>query len=146
MKIKILFIPLVLLAVSGINSQTFKLNIEVENIENKGTIYMAIYDNSVSFDQDNKNKGINKKRWVKSIIEAVNIKSFEKSIELKKGVYAISLFVDSNENKIIDKNFIGIPIEQYGFSNDASGFLSSPSFKDASFNLESNLNIKISLK
>jgi uncharacterized protein (DUF2141 family) len=54
--------------------------------------------------------------------------------------------VDSNENKIIDKNFIGIPIEQYGFSNDASGFLSSPSFKDASFNLIKDLNIKISLK
>ena len=146
MKIRILFIPLVLLAVSSINCQTFKLNIEVENIENKGTMYMAIYDNSVSFDQDNKNKGINKKRWVKSIIEAVNNKGFEKSIELKKGVYAISLFVDSNENKMIDKNFIGIPIEQYGFSNDASGFLSSPSFKDASFNLTKDLNIKISLK
>ena len=146
MKIKILFISLVLLTISDINSQTFKLNIEIENIENKGTIYMAIYDNSVSFDQDNKNKGVNKKRWVKSIIEAVNSKGFDKSIELKKGVYAISLFVDSNENKIIDKNFIGIPIEQYGFSNDASGFLSSPSFKDASFNLIKDLNIKISLK
>jgi uncharacterized protein (DUF2141 family) len=107
---------------------------------------MAIYDNSFSFDQDNKNKGVNKKRWVKSIVEAVNSKDFYKSIELKKGVYAISLFVDSNENKIIDKNFIGIPIEQYGFSNDASGFLSSPSFKDASFNLIKDLNIKISLK
>ena len=146
MKLRILFIALVLLAISDINSQTFKLNIEIENIENKGTMYMAIYDNSVSFDQDNKNKGIDKKRWVKSIIEAVNNKGFEKSIELKKGVYAISLFVDSNENKIIDKNFIGIPIEQYGFSNDASGFLSSPSFKDASFNLVNDLNIKISLK
>jgi len=146
MKIKILFISLVLLSIGDINSQTFKLNIEIENIENKGTIYMAIYDNSISFDQDNKNKGINKKRWVKSIVEAVNSKSFDKSIELKKGVYAISLFVDSNKNKVIDKNFIGVPTEQYGFSNDAIGFLSSPSFKDASFNLDRDLNIKISLK
>lgn len=146
MKIKILFISLVFSAISNINSQTFKLNIEIENIENKGTMYMAIYDNSFSFDQDNKNKGVNKKRWVKSIIEPVNNKGFKKSIELKKGVYAISLFVDSNKNKIIDKNFIGIPIEQYGFSNDASGFLSSPSFKDASFNLIKDLDIKISLK
>ena len=146
MKIKILFISLVFSAISNINSQTFKLNIEIENIENKGTMYMAIYDNSFSFDQDNKNKGVNKKRWVKSIIEPVNNKGFKKSIELKKGVYAISLFVDSNENKMIDKNFIGIPIEQYGFSNDASGFLSSPSFKDASFNLIKDLDIKISLK
>jgi len=146
MKLRIIFISLILLVVNDINSQIFKLNIEIENIENKGTIYMAIYDNSSSFDQDNKNKGINKKRWVKSIVEQVNSKGFNKSIELKKGVYAISLFVDSNKNKVIDKNFIGVPTEQYGFSNDASGFLSSPSFKDASFNLNSDLNIKISLK
>jgi uncharacterized protein (DUF2141 family) len=29
-------------------------------------------------------------------------------------------------NKIIDKNLLGIPTEQYGFSNNASGFLGSP--------------------
>ena len=146
MKIRVLFISIVLLVITDINSQTFKLNIEIENIEYKGTVYLAIYDNSTSFNQDNKNKSIDKKRWVKSIVEQVNSKGFNKSIELKKGVYAISLFVDSNKNKVIDKNFIGVPTEQYGFSNDASGFLSSPSFKDASFNLDSDLNIKISLK
>ena len=146
MKFKIIFISLFLLIVNDINSQIFKLNIEIENIENKGTIYMAIYDNSSSFDQDNKNKGINKNRWVKSIVEVVNKNSFTKNVDLKKGVYAISLFVDSNDNKIIDKNLLGIPTEQYGFSNNASGFLGSPSYKDASFNLVDDLNIKISLK
>ena len=146
MKIRVLFICIVLLAVIDINSQTFKLNIEIDNIEYKGTVYLAIYDNSTSFNQDNKNKNIDKKRWVKSIVEAVTIEGFTKSIELKKGVYAISLFVDSNDNKIIDKNFLGIPSEQYGFSNNATGFLGSPSYKDASFNLVDDLDIKISLK
>ena len=56
MKVRIIFISVILLVVNDINSQIFKLNIEIENIENKGTIYMAIYDNSSSFDQDNKNK------------------------------------------------------------------------------------------
>ena len=54
--------------------------------------------------------------------------------------------MDSNDNKIIDKNFLGIPSEQYGFSNNATGFLGSPSYKDASFNLVDDLDIKISLK
>ena len=146
MKIRILFISLALLVVTNTISQTFKLNIEIENIEYQGTIYLAIYDNSTSFNQDNKNKNIDKKRWVKSIVEAVTKEGFKRSIELKKGIYAISLYVDSNDNKIIDKNFIGIPTEQYGFSNNASGFLGSPSYKDASFNLVDDLNIKISLK
>ena len=146
MKVRILFISLVLLVVTNTISQTFKLKIEIENIEQKGTVYLAIYDNSTSFDQDNKNKNVNKNRWVKSIVEVVNKNSFIRNVELKKGVYAISLFVDSNNNKIIDKNLLGIPTEQYGFSNNASGFLGSPSYKDASFNLVDDLNIKISLK
>ena len=146
MKVRVLFICLVLLVVTNTISQTFKLKIEIENIEQKGTIYLAIYDNSTSFDQDNQNKNINKNRWVKSIVEVVNKNNFTKNVELKKGVYAISLFVDSNDNKIIDKNLLGIPTEQYGFSNNASGFLGSPSYKDASFNLVDDLNIKISLK
>ena len=146
MKIRVLFISIVLLVITDINSQTFKLKIEIENIEQKGTVYLAIYDNSTSFDQDNKNKNVNKNRWVKSIVEVVNKNSFTKNVDLKKGVYAISLFVDSNDNKIIDKNLLGIPTEQYGFSNNASGFLGSPSYKDASFNLVDDLNIKISLK
>ena len=65
MKIRVLFISIVLLVITDINSQTFKLNIEIENIEYKGTVYLAIYDNSTSFNQDNKNKSIDKKRWVK---------------------------------------------------------------------------------
>ena len=146
MKVRILFISLVLLVVTNTISQTFKLKIEIENIEQKGTVYLAIYNNSTSFDQDNKNKNINKNRWVKSIVEVVNKNSFTRNVELKKGVYAISLFVDSNNNKIIDKNLLGIPTEQYGFSNNASGFLGSPSYKDASFNLVDDLDIKISLK
>ena len=146
MKVRILFICLVLLVVTNTISQTFKLKIEIENIEQKGTVYLAIYNNSTSFDQDNKNKNVNKNRWVKSIVEVVNKNSFTKKVELKKGVYAISLFVDSNNNKIIDKNLLGIPTEQYGFSNNATGFLGSPSYNDASFNLINDLNIKISLK
>ena len=146
MKVRILFISLVLLVVTNTISQTFKLKIEIENIEQKGTVYLAIYDNSTSFDQDNKNKNVNKNRWVKSIVEVVNKNSFIRNVELKKGVYAISLFVDSNNNKIIDKNLLGIPTEQYGFSNNATGFLGSPSYNDASFNLINDLNIKISLK
>ena len=146
MKVRILFISLVLLVVTNTISQTFKLKIEIENIEQKGTVYLAIYDNSTSFDQDNKNKNVNKNRWVKSIVEVVNKNSFTKNVELKQGGYAISLFVDSNNNKIIDKNLLGIPTEQYGFSNNATGFLGSPSYNDASFNLINDLNIKISLK
>ena len=146
MKPLILFFLINICSLSYTVSQVFKVTIEIENIENNGTIYLAVYDDPTSFDYDNKNKSINKKRWVKSIVSRVETFSFSKNIVLKKGIYAISLFVDSNDNKVIDKNFLGIPTEQYGFSNDAIGFLGSPSFEDASFNLISDSKIKISLK
>jgi uncharacterized protein (DUF2141 family) len=38
--------------------------------------------------------------------------------DLKPGVYAVSVFQDINGNKVIDKNFLGIPKEPYGFSGE----------------------------
>ena len=50
------------------------------------------------------------------------------------------------ENMKIDKNIIGIPTEQYGFSNNVSGILSIPLFKNVSFNLIKDIKLKITLK
>jgi uncharacterized protein (DUF2141 family) len=49
------------------------------------------------------------------------------------GNYALVVLHDENMNGKFDTNWIGIPKEGYGFSNDAKTSLSAPSFKDASF-------------
>jgi len=54
------------------------------------------------------------------------------------GNYAVAVFRDENNNDKIDYNIFGAPTEQYGFSNDASGFFSAPSFEQASFKLSSS--------
>jgi len=36
-------------------------------------------------------------------------------------------------NGKLDTNFLGMPTEGYGFSNDAKGLLRAPSFSSASF-------------
>jgi uncharacterized protein (DUF2141 family) len=51
------------------------------------------------------------------------------------GRYAIILFHDENGNGRFDKNFWGVPIEPYGFSNDAQGSLGPPSFDGAAVQL-----------
>ena len=53
--------------------------------------------------------------------------------DLPDGEYAVSLFVDENSNGKIDSNAIGIPIEPYAFSNDASGNFGPPTFEQAKF-------------
>jgi uncharacterized protein (DUF2141 family) len=54
---------------------------------------------------------------------------------LDPGVYAIAVLHDENSNSKMDFNFLGIPLEGYGFSNDAPVSFGPPSFKAAAFKL-----------
>jgi uncharacterized protein (DUF2141 family) len=54
---------------------------------------------------------------------------------LKPGRYAVIVFHDENDNGKLDENPWGVPTEGYGFSNDAEGFLGSPSFDAAGVTL-----------
>ncbi len=49
------------------------------------------------------------------------------------GTYAVKVFHDVDENGTLDTNWMGIPKEPYGFSNDAMGTFGPPSFQQASF-------------
>jgi uncharacterized protein (DUF2141 family) len=52
------------------------------------------------------------------------------------GTYAISVFQDLDNNGELDTNFIGIPREPVGFSNDHMPKMSPPKFKAAGFVLD----------
>jgi uncharacterized protein (DUF2141 family) len=52
---------------------------------------------------------------------------------LAYGNYAIKVFYDENNNGELDTNFLGIPSEDYGYSNNASGWLGPPNWDDAKF-------------
>lgn len=47
------------------------------------------------------------------------------------GTYAVRAYHDENANGRIDRNVLGMPLEGYGFGNDARVVLSPPSFTDA---------------
>ncbi len=53
--------------------------------------------------------------------------------ELPYGNYAISSYHDENNNNKYDLNFLGIPVEDYGFSNNARGNFAAPKYEDALF-------------
>jgi uncharacterized protein (DUF2141 family) len=54
---------------------------------------------------------------------------------LMPGKYAIVAFEDLNGNGDLDTNFLGIPVEPYGFSNDAMNPIRSPTFDEAGVEL-----------
>ncbi len=57
---------------------------------------------------------------------------------LPAGEYALVVHHDENGNDRFDTNFLGLPDEGYGFSNDVEAFLSRPAFEDAAFELAGN--------
>jgi uncharacterized protein (DUF2141 family) len=66
--------------------------------------------------------------------------------DIPRGTYALAVVHDENMNGKLDTNFLGIPTEGYGFSNDAKGVLGAPSFSAASFLYDGqNLDLTISL-
>ncbi|MEO8590991.1 MAG: DUF2141 domain-containing protein [Flavobacteriales bacterium] len=60
--------------------------------------------------------------------------------DLTVGRYAIKAFHDVNDNGKLDTNWIGIPSEPYGFSNDAMGTFGPPSFEQAGFVVKTGAN------
>ena len=56
------------------------------------------------------------------------------------GEYTIKYFHDENENGKIDFNFLRLPVEPYGFSNNAHGALGLPQYNRAKFIIESGQN------
>ena len=52
------------------------------------------------------------------------------------GEYAIAVMHDENGNEELDFNSYGMPLEGYGFSNDAKGEQGPPNFEDAAFDVD----------
>lgn len=53
--------------------------------------------------------------------------------DVPPGTWAVLSYQDENDNGKLDRNVIGIPKENYGFSRDARGRFGPPSFEDAAF-------------
>ena len=127
--------------------QASELIINLSDQKKAGTLMLAIYNNTEAFE----GSVIKEKRSEVGVFKGLELylepkDSMRLSIEIPDGEYAIAFFVDANGNKKLDKNFLGIPKEQFGFSNNAMGTLSAPSFEQAKFKVAGNTVQNIKLK
>lgn len=129
----------------SVSAMAGTLKVEVHNIEKSGEIHLAIYDDADVFENDNGDKGGAARGIIDGVIEQVETGSAIWQFDIPDGTYAIGIFIDTNDNNKMDKNFLGIPKEQYGFSNNAKARFGPPSFEDASFILKDNLFLSITL-
>jgi uncharacterized protein (DUF2141 family) len=118
------------------------LRITIQGIRSlSGTVLVGLYDSESSFDRaialSSKEGFLNDSMRVGGTALRANPDATASAVftGLRPGTYAVILFHDENENGRLDTNFWGVPIEPYGFSNDAQGSLGPPSFKKAAFTI-----------
>jgi len=66
--------------------------------------------------------------------------------DVTDGSYAVSVSHDRNGNKKVDTNFLGIPTEAWGVSNNARPSLRAPRFEEAVFKMADNKDLTIDIR
>lgn len=139
MKKLILIIAIIFSGVITTNAQeeTFDLTVKISGLNSdNGTLMVGVY---------NKKEDFLNKQFKGDIVKIENKKSVIIFKNLPKGEYAVSFVHDENDNKKMDTNFLGIPKEDYGCSNNATGFMGPPKYDDAKFMLVENKTIEIEI-
>src|SRR6266481_814672 len=105
------------------------LDIEVIGLRNdSGEVGCSIFNNAQAFPRDD-SKVL---RHVWAPIHAG--KAVCEFTGLATGDYAAVVFHDENGDHEFNMNAFGMPMEGYGFSNDAAALFAPPDFKSAAFN------------
>jgi uncharacterized protein (DUF2141 family) len=114
---------------------TSPLVVELKNVRFNlgGTLYIMVVDK-------NEKPLYQLKRSLK---ETNPIFTFDKLSQ--GGEYAIKVYHDQNNNGQLDKGIFGQPVEGWGVSNDARGFMSAPPFKKMLVKLDQPKRININL-
>lgn len=129
--VKLLIILLFVTFLQELNGQNPKLELHLKIINaspEPGQLIIDLYQNSESYQKENPYKRINwpkKERQVEYIIK----------LTLPEGNYGIAIIDDKNLNAKIDRNFIGYPLEGFGFYGITHFPLKKPSYSNISFKL-----------
>jgi len=118
------------------------IHIEILEIKNnKGTIGCALFESQDGFP-------IEYLRFATNII-VLKIRDTQARcdfVDIPAGTYALVVIHDENMNGELDADWLGIPIEGYGFSNDAKAMLGPPTFSEAAFSYQGqDMALSISL-
>ena len=106
----------------------------------KGQVMCALYSSADGYPRDGN------KAMAYSSSTILNGHGECKFTGIRPGKYAVSVFHDENSNGKLDANFMGIPKEGVGASNNAKGHFGPPMFEDAAFQFPGgHLELKIAM-
>lgn len=103
------------------------LTLRVDDVKSaQGNLMVSVFDSAASF---------MRKPVANAIVPAVAGSTTVVLKDLPAGNYAIAIFHDANGNGKMDMNMVGIPTEDYAFSNNAMGQMGPPTFDSARMEL-----------
>ena len=121
-------------------SQSYTIRVAVSGLHSdKGKLYMSLYNSEKGYPKDAS------AAYRLSFADIHDGKSTILFAGIPQGTYAIACYHDENNNGKLDANFLGIPKEGTGASNDAKGSMGPPKFKDAKFQLVSDTTLAIKI-
>ncbi len=128
---------------SAQTNDTATLTVRVTGARNtKGKIWVTVFQDAQGF-PDNASKAIRQQ----SVEIDPNTMSAQVTFkDLPQGTFAVSVLHDENGNGKMDKNFVGMPKEGYGASNNPKKKKRAPTFDEAKLSLNaSEQTIEITL-
>ena len=114
------------------------ISVTVSNIpSDKGEVIISLFDNANDF--------------LEKPVKTIKVPAAEGSVSasfegVAAGDYAIAVIHDKNENGELDTNFMGIPKERYGWSNNPSPTFRAAHWEEALFSLKSGDAPQFSIK
>jgi uncharacterized protein (DUF2141 family) len=135
----LIMLSAVFLGRPNMDQSTVKLTVTVTDLRNnKGIVQFALYNKDGTIPDEDFKKYYKMEKVLIKGNSAIVVFS-----NLPKGIYAVNILHDENENGKIEKGFL-LPEEGIGFSNfDKIGFGNKPNFEKASFELRSNKELKV---
>lgn len=117
------------------------VHVEISGLRSdRGQVRCALFSSAIDFP----------KRAEKAVAQAKSDISQGRAVcefpGIAFGTYAVSVFHDENSNGKMDTNFMGIPREGVGASNNAKGHFGPPKFDAAAFKFSGGrMNLKITI-
>lgn len=104
------------------------VRVDVSTLRNaKGTLNCRLFAEAASFPDGDGT------RMVRAAIDGMQASCvFD---DLPPGIYAVAVVHDENGNGRLDRNFLGIPAEGYGVSNNRTYAMSAPKWEESRFSL-----------
>jgi uncharacterized protein (DUF2141 family) len=121
---------------SGSRDKNVNLTIKVSGFEKIcGKLQIGLYNKASDFPEKGKEYKTTRVTVTSGIVKY--------TFNIPPGDYAAALYHDENSDGECNTNFLGIPTEAYGFSNNVKPVLSAPSFDETKVSVQKDEEIAI---